>query len=165
MSTTDEFIALCNQHGSSVKIHRADSVIACPCLTPEGFRSPAFHLQNPTSQVCDASGMLNDPGATLDITVKGFVHPVQSGAVRRLTSEDIIGMFGEIQTDDHVAILPCSWDSVQLNFYDWGKAGEDFIRYNGREFLVVSTNLIPAPDTGNPRHHWELGLRLMDAMN
>lgn len=162
MSTTDDFIALCNAHGSTVLVHRADSVVPCPCMTPEGFRNPAWHFQHPDEPVCDPSGMLSDPGNTLDISIKGFIQPVQSGAVRRLTAEDLIGMFGEIQTDDHVGILPCSWHSTILNFYDWGLSGEDYLTYNGRSFQVVSTNLIPAPDTGHPRHHWELGLRLID---
>lgn len=161
MSTTSEFANLCILHGSPVFIHRDESVVPCPCLTPEGFRNPIWHIQHPEAPECDAAGMLPDPNTTLDIEVKGFCQPVQSGAVRRLTGEIIIGMFGEIQADDHIALLPCAWEGTPLDFYGWGDAGEDWIDYNGRRFQVVSTNLIPAPDTGNPKHHWELGLRLV----
>jgi hypothetical protein len=70
-------------------------------------------------------------------------------------------MFGEVQADDHVGILPVEWNGNQLNFYDWGESGEDWIKYNDRYFQPVSVNLIPDPDDGNPRHHWEVGLRLI----
>jgi hypothetical protein len=161
MSTVNQFVSLCTLHGSDVFIHRDDSITVCPCLSPEGFRNPVWHLQNPTAAMCDAAGMIPAPGTLLEITIKGFCQPVQSGAVRRLVSEYVLSMFGEIQTDDHIALLPCSWGSTQLNFFDWGQAGEDWIRYNNRKFQVVSTNLIPDPSDGNPRHHWELGLRLV----
>lgn len=162
MSTKSDFLALVNAHGSSVYVHRDQSVTPCPCLTPEGFRNPVWHLQHPLEPECDAAGMLPDPSMTLDILVRGFVQPVQSGAVRRLVAEQLIGMFGEIQADDHLALLPCEWESTVLDFFAWGQAGEDWIEYNARRFQVVSTNLIPDPSDGNPRHHWELGMRLVN---
>jgi len=162
MSTVPDFILLCQNHGSDVLVHRDDSVTPCPCLSPEGFRNPVWHLQHPDEPVCDAAGMLAVSGDILEITIKGFVQPVQSGAVRRLVAEQLVGMFGEIQTDDHVAMLPCSWQGTLLNFFGWGQSGEDWIIYNSRTFQVVSTNLIPDPADGNPRHHWELGLRLVN---
>lgn len=104
--------------------------------------------------------MLTDAGTTVEINTKAFVQPVQSGAVRRLTSEQLQQVFGEIKSDDHLGIFPVEWAGTTLNFYDWGQATEDWIRYNAREYTVVSANLIPDPDDGNPWHHWEVGLRL-----
>jgi hypothetical protein len=101
--------------------------------------------------------------STANFTVKGFIHPVQSGAVRRLTAEQFIALFGEVEMDDHLGILPCEWSGQLLNFYDWGAAAEDWVEYNGRKYNCVSANLIPDPLTGNPFHHWEVGLRLIES--
>jgi hypothetical protein len=106
--------------------------------------------------------MLSQSGSTTEVSVKGFVQPVQSAAIRRLTAETIQQMFGELQADDHLAILPVQWEGITLNFYDWGRSGEDFLIYNGRPFQVVAANLIPDPDDGNPWHHWEIALRLAE---
>lgn len=108
---------------------------------------------------CNPEGLI--PAATTEIGAKGFIQPIQSGAVRRLTGEQIAQMFGEIQTDDHIGIIPVSWGGQPLEFFDWPQSMKDFIIYNGRRFTVVSTNLIPDPADGNPAHHWELGLRLI----
>ena len=160
MSAVSEFQALVNTNGSPVVYHRDDSTVICPCRTRDGFRDPIWHAQNPSEPVCNAAGML--PGAgTVEINIKGFVHPVQSGAVRRLTSEQIVAMFGEIEADDHIGIFPYEWAGQTLNFYDWGEATEDWLRYNARKFQVVNANLIPDPETGSPFHHWEVGLRLI----
>lgn len=161
MGTVEDFIALANARGSDVLYHRDDSVVPCPCLTPEGYRDPIWHLQHPLEPVCNEAGMLPQSGTTADFGFKGWVQPVQSGAVRRLTSEQLIQLFGEVQTDDHVGLFPVRWSGRLLNFYDWGPATEDYIVYNGRKYTVVNTNLIAAPDTGDPWHHWEVGLRLV----
>jgi len=161
MGPIQDFISLVNLHGSVVLYHRDDSFTPCPCRTPEGFRDPVWHVQNPLEPECNEAGMLADPDETANFNIKGFVHPVQSGAVRRLTSEQLVQMFGEIESDDHLGIFPCEWNGKTLNFYDWGLATEDWVKYNGREYTVVSTNLIADPDTGNPFHHWEVGLRLV----
>lgn len=160
MGTTEDFIALLNQYGSDTKFHRSDSLIPCPCRTPEGFRDPEWHDAHPTEPVCDENGMLPDPGATVDISVRAFVQPSQSTRATRLSPEYIATMFGEVQEGDHIGLFPESWNGTVLNFYDWSQSGEDWIAYNGRYYNVVAANLIAAPDTGNPRHHWEVGLRL-----
>jgi hypothetical protein len=69
-------------------------------------------------------------------------------------------MFGDVQTDDHVGIFPLTSGGIALNFEQWSAAGEDYILYRGRRFLVVNSNLIPDPADGEA-HHWEVGLRLM----
>lgn len=160
MGTLEEFQSLTQTFGSDVQYHRDDSVTPCPCRTPEGYRDPLWHIQNPTAPVCNAAGML--PGAaTADFMIKGWVQPVQSGAVRRLIAEQMLEAFGEIQTDDQVGIFPVEWNGHTLNFFDWGLATEDWLIYAGRKFTVVNANLIAAPDTGNPWHHWETGLRMI----
>lgn len=161
MSTVPQFISLLTAHASDAIFHREDVTTMCPCVTPEGFRDPIWHLQHPSEPDCNEAGMLLDPSEATNKAVKAFVHPVQSSAVRRLTSEQLVGMFGEIQADDHVGIFPVEWDSTLLNFYDWGNSGEDWIKYNDRFYQVVSVNLIPDPDDGSPWHHWEVGLRLI----
>lgn len=143
-----------------VQFHRDGSEIPCPCLTPEGSRDLEWHLQH-LNEVppCNAAGMISDPDTTVDITVKAFVQPVQSGAVRRLTSERLEAMFGEVESDDHLGIFPISWNGTRLEFNDWSPTTKDYIEYNGDKFNVVSVNMIPDPGDGNPEHHWEIGLR------
>lgn len=156
----EQFNRLVELHGSSVVYHRDDSFTPCPCLTPEGFRDPIWHLQNPLEPVCNPAGML--PSAeTVNFSLKAWIQPVQSGAVRRLTTEQLIQLFGEIETDDHLGIFPCEWQGKVLDFYNWGLSTEDWIEYNGRRYTAVSANLIADPLTGNSRHHWEIGLRLI----
>ena len=162
MGTLEDFLANVQAHGSVVTYHRDDSLTVCPCRTPEGFRDPIWHIQNPTEPECNEAGMLPQPGTTSHFNFKGWCQPVQAGAVRRLTSEQLIQLFGEIQSDDHIGLFPCEWGGSVLNFYDWGPASEDWVEYNGRKYTVVNTNLIAAPDTGHPFHHWEVGLRLID---
>lgn len=161
MGTIEDFIALATQRGSTVTYHRDQSAIPCPCRTPEGFRDPIWHIQHPLESECNEAGMLPQPGTTAQFNFKGWVQPVQAGAVRRLTTEQLITLFGEIEADDQVGIFPCEWGGQLLNFYGWGPAGEDWIEYNDRRFTAVNANLIAAPDTGYPWHHWEIGLRLL----
>lgn len=162
MGTKEDFVGLLSVHGQSVRYHRADSQIPCPCLTPEGFRDPEWHDAHPAEPVCDENGMLPDPAHTTDITVRAFVQPSQSTRATRLAPEYLTEMFGEIQEGDHIGIFPESWSGTPLEFYDWGQSGEDWLLFNGRYYMVVAANLLPAPDTGDPRHHWEIGLRLID---
>jgi hypothetical protein len=105
--------------------------------------------------------MLTTGGSEVKTTVKGFIQPIQSTRATRLQTELLQLFFDEIQADDHLGILPVVWQSTSLNFYDWGRSGEDYIEYNGRRFTVVNANLIPDPADGNPAHHWEVGLRLI----
>lgn len=159
--TVRDFLNLVNQHGSPVTFHRDDSMQPCPCRTKQGFRDPIWHVQHPNAPLCNEAGMLSDPATTTDALIKAFVQPVQSGAVRRLTSEQLMQIFGEVQTDDHVGFFPVQWGDTVINFYEWGNSTEDYIIYNNRAFTSVSANLIPDPADGNPWHHWEVGLRLL----
>lgn len=161
MGTVSAFEALLASHGSDAIFHRDSSLVPCPCLTPEGFRDPEWHLAHPLEPVCNERGFLPDPATTVNISVKAFVQPIQSTRATRLSTEYAAALFGEIQKDDHLGIFPASWGGTVLDFFNWSQSGEDYIEYYNRRFLVVNANLIPDPDDGNPRHHWELGLRII----
>lgn len=161
MSTVALFLATLTANGSDARYRRVDSMIPCPCLTPEGFRDPIWHSENSTQPMCDENGMLPDPAATIDVIVKAWVQPIQSTRATRLSSEYIEQMFGQVQADDHLGIFPCLWSGNNLDFRNWSQSGEDFIEYDGQRFLVVNANKIPDPDGGDPNHHWEVGLRLI----
>jgi len=161
MSTVSQFVSLVSAHGSTVVFHRANSMIPCPCQTPEGFRDPEWHDAHPLESVCNEEGMLPDPSNEIDFALKAFVQPIQSTRATRLSTEFLTQMFGQVEADDHLGIFPEEWNGSSLDFYDWSQSGDDYIIYNGRKFLVVNANLIPDPSDGNPRHHWELGLRLI----
>lgn len=161
MSTISDVISLVTSHGSDVIFHRDDSMVDCPCLTPEGFRDPEWHIANPSEPVCNEQGKLSDPSSTTNVSIKAFVQPAQSMRLTRLGNEILQQMFENIETDDHVGIFPCEWGGTTLNFYEWSQDGEDYIIYNGRKFFSVNANLIPDPSDGNPFHHWEVALRLI----
>lgn len=163
MGTVEQFIGLLTAHGSSVIFHREDAgsgtMIPCPCQTPEGQRDPEWHDANPAAPICNERGFL-PPGIT-ELSIKGFVQPIQSTRATRLSTEFTQAMFGTLEGDDHLGIFPESWQGNSLDFYDWSQSGDEYVRYNNRDFLVVNANLIPDPADGNPRHHWEVGLRLI----
>lgn len=161
MGTVSQFDALVSAHGSDVLYSRSDAMISCPCRTPEGFRDPEWHYVNPTQQVCDEDGMLPDSANTLVLMVKAFVQPIQSTRATRLQTEYFTQMFGEVEADDHLGIFPCAWQGHELNFSDWPQTASSFVSYVNQPFLIVNANLIPDPSDGNPRHHWECGLRLI----
>lgn len=166
MGTKKDFIRLLNQRGSTVRYHREDSTTLCSCVTPEGFRDPEWHDAHPSAPVCDERGFLPSGGSTVDLDFKGFVQPSQSTRATRLSPEYIASMFGEIQEGDHIGLFPEAWKGTPLEFYNWSQSGEDYIRYNGRTYMAVAANLIADPATGNPRGHWEVGLRLVtEALN
>jgi hypothetical protein len=162
VSTVKDFKNLVSNHGTPVIFHRVDSTRPCPCRTPEGYRDPEWHAARPGRPVCNEQGMLPDFAHSVITTVKAFVQPAQSTRLTRLASEWLQEVFGEIQTDDHVGIFPCDWNGKTLNFFGWSHSGEDFIVYNGRKFMSVNANLIPDPADGNPYHHWEVALRLLE---
>jgi hypothetical protein len=58
MSTVQDFISMIKTHGSVVTYHRDTDWIPCPCLTPEGFRDPEWHLAHPLEPVCNEAGDL-----------------------------------------------------------------------------------------------------------
>lgn len=160
-ATSGTFEALCVSHGSDVIFRRADSVVPCPCRTPEGFRDMTWHLAHPSEPLCNERGMLDEVDSTLEISLKAFVQPVTSARGAKLPDEAINAIFGEVQADDHIGFFPEQWNGTVINFRNWGRSGEDYIVYDGRRFIVVNANLIPDPVDGNPRHHWEAGLRLI----
>lgn len=164
MSTIPRFLKLLETHASPVRYRRVDSMIACPCRTKEGFRDPQWHLQHaaPKPVLCNEAGMLPDPTATKDVIVKGFIQPIQSTRATRLNIEVLLETWGDIEADDHLGILPYAWLGTTLNFFDWGRSGEDFVEYDSRRFTVINANLIPDPSDGNEKHHWEVGLRLIE---
>jgi hypothetical protein len=108
--------------------------------------------------MCNEQGLI--PTVLVSLPVKAFIQPVQAGAVRRLTAEYAQQLFGEVEMDDHLGIFPLSWNGVDLDFFSWSMGGEDYVRYDGRRYIVVSGNKIPDPSGGGP-HHWEVGLRLV----
>lgn len=158
MSNVPAFLSLASEHGSDAVYHREEGGTTCPCVSPEGYRNPKWHIDHPASPVCNEAGKLN-PTVT-NAPVKAFIQPAQSAAVRRLTSEYVLDLFGEVQTDDHLGIFPLAWGSVTFNFHDWSQAGEDFVLFDSNRYLVVSANKIPDPADG-AMHHWEVGLRLI----
>src|SRR5450759_620734 len=82
--------------GSVVTYHREIGGTACPCLSSAEFRNLRWHKENPDAAMCNERGMLNP--TVVEIEAKAFVQLVQAGAVRRMQSEYITGMFpGEIQ--------------------------------------------------------------------
>lgn len=174
MSNVARFTKLVAVSGSPVVYHRESGGVDCPCLTEEGYRNRRWHLDNPEGvanpslafppwngvnpPVCNEEG--KQAGTILNATVRAFVQPVQSGATRRLTTDYAVQLFGEVQMDDHLGIFPLTFGGVTFDFQEWSQAGEDYLIYNGRRFLVVNANLIPDPADGSP-HHWETGLRLV----
>lgn len=146
------------QYGSDATIHRDDSLMPCPCRTPEGSRDPRWHLANLLATVCNENGFL--PAAN-EILTKAFIQPVASTRGVRMSEERGVFPVGEIDTDDHVGIFPTKWNSQVIDFRNWGPANEDYIAYNGRKYTLVNVNLMPDALTGNPNGHWELALRLI----
>lgn len=159
MSNVNRFLSLLTANGSDAVFHREGGGTPCPCLSPEGYRSPQWHKDHPLEPVCNEAGQL---AVVSQFGVKAFIQPAQSAAVRRLTSEYVDALFGEVRSDDHLGIFPLEWGSYTLDFEDWSQAGEDFILYDGKRYLVVNSNKIPDP-SGGGSHHWEVGLRLIKA--
>lgn len=155
-STLVAFTSLLNEMGSDVTYHREEGGTLCPCVSPEGFRSPTWHAEHPIEPVCNEKGMLNV--TTSSVVVKASVQPLRDSRLRN--DERLIALFGEIQQDDHVGVFPIVWSGVTLNFWDWSDSGEDYVIYDGRRFVVVAADKLPDID-GNPNHHWEVALRLL----
>jgi hypothetical protein len=155
-STLSRFFAVLNTMGSTVTYHREEAGSVCPCVSPEGFRSPAWHKANPGEPVCNEQGRL--ASAITNISVKASIQPVR--ASQRRIGERAIELFGTVQEDDHLGFFPVEWQGATLDFTDWSDAGEDFIEYDGRRFTCVAADKLPDID-GDPNHHWECGLRLL----
>jgi hypothetical protein len=159
LSTVNQFNQLLNSHGSAVVYHRENSsTVDCPCLTPEGFRDPEWHLAHPTEPVCNAEGKI--PIIT-QYGIKGFVQPAQSTRATRLSDEYMQQLFGQVQADDHIGIFPIEWDGNTLDFSDWSQHGDEWVQYDSKKFFIVNSNKLPDPSDGNPNHHYEVGLRII----
>lgn len=52
------FERLVQKKGADVHWHREIGGNICPCVTPEGFRDPEWHRQNPSAPVCNNDGRL-----------------------------------------------------------------------------------------------------------
>lgn len=157
MSTVAQFNGLLQARGSDVVFQRDQGTVDCPCLTPEGYRDPAWHLAHPTATVCNAHGKIP---ILVSLLIKAFVQPAQSTRATRLSDEFFQQLFGVVRADDHFGILPLEWSGTTLNFDDWSQDGDDFIQYNGEKFFIVNVNIIPDPSDGQP-HHAEVGLRVL----
>lgn len=158
-ATVPQFIDMLANHGSYVTYHREEGGDLCPCRTPEGFRDPAWHRANPTQPVCNEQGYL---AATItEHEIKAAIQPAIRGQSRSAQrSNDLLG---DVQRDDKLGIFPCEWDSFPLDFDSWSEAGEDYILYDDKRYMVVSADKLPDTD-GDPNHHWECGLRLVKSM-
>lgn len=150
------FDKLCQTKGSPVTYVKETGGTTCPCVSALGYRDPQWHIDHPAEPVCNEVGKL---GVTRkSVNFKAFVQPVNAGATRRLTSEQLASIFGEVEGDDHIIIMPLSHAGVDFEPYDWSRAGEQFLSYYGRRFTVVNVNRI---DIQGEPHHFELGLRLI----
>lgn len=105
--------------------------------------------------VCNEQGILP---VIVEFMVKASVQPAFSGLSRHAQRSN--QLLGEVMRDDKLGIFPCVWGGRTIDFDDWSDAGEDFIRYDGQRYVVVSADKVPDID-GSPDHHWECGLRLV----
>lgn len=157
MRTKARFDAALSKMGSTIIVHREDGGSPCPCLTPEGFRDPTWHLVNTGLPVCNEQGFLT---TATDIAIKGSVQPAVTRLAR--SSQRVNDLLGDVQLGDKIAILPCDWNGHSVDLDDWSEAGEDYLIYDQRRYAVVSYDKLPDVD-GDPGHHWEVGLRLLTA--
>lgn len=155
MRTVGQFEALLSRTGSDVLFHREEPGDDCPCRTPEGFRDPAYHLQLPMAPLCNEQGFV-DPVVT-EFFIKASVQPAFSGLSRH--SQRVNDLLGEIRRGDQIGFLPISWSGKVLDLEDWSDAGEDYLVYGGKRYMLTSFDLLPDLD-GSP-HHYEAGLRLL----
>lgn len=143
--------------GSDVVVHRETRGDACPCLTAEGFRDPAWHQVYTGYPVCNEEGLL---AVVSEVVVKGSVQPARTAYGR--PSQRANDLLGLVQRDDKIGILPCTWDGVGVDLTRWSESGSEYLLYDGDRYTVVSADKVPDVD-GDPSHHWEVGLRLLSA--
>jgi len=152
--SSERFKQLVNVKGINVTYHKDDGTEVCPCLTPEGFRDPKWHIDNPDAEVCNEQGYLSN---AVEFSVKAMVQPIRGGRRNNRIRE----LFADIEVDDQLGFFPYDWDGRRLDFDSWSQAGEDWIEVDGTRYMVVGFHLIPDPANGERDHHWELNLRLM----
>lgn len=143
--------------GSTMTFHREQGGTSCPCRTPEGFRDPAYHHINPTEPDCNEQGMLD--AVVNDFIFKGSIQGALTRQMRESQIDDRV--LASINADDKLGIFPCSWNGHTLDFTNWSEAGEDYVLYDGHRYTIVAADKWPDVD-GDPNHHWECGLRLLD---
>jgi hypothetical protein len=155
-ATQGQMSAIFERMGTMVTYHREDGGSPCPCRSEEGFRSPAWHHDNPSAPVCNEQGFLS-PVVT-EVRLKALVQPPRMRGMRQ--AQRVNDLLGEIRADDRIGIFPTHADSATLNFDDWSDAGEDWIVYDGKRYVVVEAQKLADVD-GDPDHHWEIGMRLV----
>lgn len=155
--TTSRFHAVLSRMGSDILYHREEGGTPCPCLTPEGFRDPTWHVQNPAEPVCNEQGYLTEP---VEFVFKGSIQPA-STTYRRVSQRAEV-LLGDVMVGDKFAVLPCEWGGNVIDLDDWSEAGEDYLMYDSKRYTVVSFDKLADVD-GDPSHHWEVGLRLLTA--
>lgn len=153
--TVDRFHTILDRVGSIVTYHTEDGGVPCPCRTEEGFRDPTYHRANPEATPCNEQGFI---AVVTEFVVRAAIQPAVTGLTRAAQrSNDLLGA---IQSDDRIGVFPCEWDGNTLDFSNFSDAGEDFIIYDGKRYMVVAADKLADID-GQTSHHWECGLRLV----
>lgn len=163
------FNQLLQRKGHDVTIVRDNSSLPCPCLTPQGYRNPEWHIENSNFPVCNKAGFLPANNEEIVVvTVKAFIQPILASRSSRMALAMNSGMvekdFGNVLADTQLGIFPVRWNGNFIDFRDWSRAGTDYITIASdafdRKFTVVGVVLIPDPITGNAEHHYETNLRV-----
>lgn len=155
--TKSEFARVLERMGSDVVFHREQGGTPCPCRSREGFRDPTWHRDHPLEPVCNEQGLL--AAVVTEFTVKASIQPAEVRS-RSRPAERANDLLGDVERDDHIGIFPTSWQGTAIDFSRWSEAGEDYILYDGRRFIVIAVDKAPDVD-GSPDHHYEVGLRLV----
>lgn len=117
---------------------------------------PAWHREHLLEPICNEQGFL----ATVitEYVVKASIQPPYN--MFRRTNERANELLGEVQRGDMLGIFPVNWGDHFIDFEGMSEAGEDYVLYDGKRYIVVAADKVPDVD-GDPNHHWELGLRLV----
>lgn len=156
-ATIARFHSLLERAGSDVVVHRESQTDPCPCRTSDGFRDPTWHVNHPDAPVCNERGFL---ATVTEFAVKGSVQPAQTGYTR--LAQRANELLGDVRRDDRFAVIPCEWGGNEVDLSNWSDAGDEFLLYDELRYTVVSFDTLPDVD-GDPRHHYECGLRLLSA--
>jgi len=153
------FNKLLNRRGLDVTYHKDYGNVACPCISPEGYRNPEYHLKNPGQPVCNERGFFPD---VTEFKVKAFIMPIIG--YRSVQIQLVYQNFGNVDINDRIGIFPFEWNGYKLDFPNWDvHGGGDYILLpDGTKFTSINYRLVPDPHTGLLNHHYELQLRLID---
>lgn len=149
------FLNLINRRGVNVTYHKETDSLPCPCRTPEGYRDPEWHLNNPSSPECNNNGYLFN---SVEFITRAIIIPASSGGRK---ARDLVQVFGEIKTDDQIGAFPLSSGSNKLDFNSFTMTGADYVVYHGHQFIVLGATLIPDPHDPSVIHHQECAMRRM----